>query len=258
MRPSNPFRSSLVAAFLATAATAPLLAETPDQMLDRIDALRSAIKSVEFESTAVSGAGPLESTTKVHGWFEFNGGRKMRRIEQTMTMPNPETGAPVSTKLLSVSDGRVQWMEQRAEGRPPLVRKASAQADPTDPAEIRRQMRKRSAEVLPPTTVGGEPASVLRLTVPPKPGFSAQATTIFYSDKTGYVLRIDTRRGDEKVESMNFKYIAFDADIDDAKFAYEPPPDAEVRDVSGGADASRKQQDVMDAMKMEKKGKTGS
>jgi outer membrane lipoprotein-sorting protein len=218
-------------AFLVLGLVSTAMAETPEELIGRLEQKEAELKTWEFKAT-MSMTSPyvsMEQTmTQIGERVDATHAKTRMESSGTMTM----TGAPEPMKSSStlVSDGEFVWAEMNGMGQL-QVTKQKADNSESPVAALKAQLATNAAVVKDAEEVNGEMCAVLQMTQ--GEGEQATVTTQWFSEKTGMLLKLESTGGamSQKMTMIVTEYKVNEG-VDSSKFSYTPPAGVEVMDMT--------------------------
>ena len=227
------FRRSLRFALSCTAALAFLagaaLAESPEELLNRVGAKAKSLKSYEYTMTSTTKSSAMQMESKGTNCCVREGDTVMMRMEMTNTM-TIQGMPPQETASVTVSDGKTMWTEMRQGGQTMVMKKAVAK--PTDDTAAMKDMLKTgTAKILPSEEISGKKCAVLEITAKPEQeGAPSAVSTYWFAEDCGTMMKMEVKSGDTTT-TMLVTELKVDPAIDKSKFSYTPPEGAVVSEM---------------------------
>lgn len=230
LRGTPALRSSALIALsiLLVASHSLAAAETPEEFLDKYEAKTRKLKSYEIVLKTESGSSYSTSTSTVTTATKRTPeGVKFATVTELTTTTQFVPGEQQSS-LKMISDGKILWTEAVAGGQT-TVTKAKAPPEATGYETVRENLKKGArASILPPQTIDGKECGVLQLVV--GDGDGAFTYTYWVSEKTGLLVKLDGKSKSYGTMSSTVTSLKVDEPVDDSRFVYTPPANAQVFD----------------------------
>lgn len=221
--------SRALLAFLAgLIASGAVPAETPEQLLDRLEARASSLATVHVRTIAVQRSPfPAWDEKRTEFWQERVKDTCRNRIEIEQAAVSNNGKRTVNLRRLEVDQGDQRWIEIKMTGpeRTRILKDSPACANPFY-AEIREYFAEEKATIMPSEKIDGTTCAVLQF----QRGALPVMTTYWIAEQTGTVLRKTVTRPYAN-EEMHLVEFDTTGPIDESLFRYTPPDGAHVNEV---------------------------
>jgi len=230
----NKFASSILRvapAFLALGLVSTAWAETPEELIARLEAKEAEVKNWEFKATMTMKSPYMSmDQTMTQVGERIDEKRTKSRIESNGTMTMMGQPEPQKSSTTMVSDGEYTWAEMNAMGQQ-QVTKQKADASDSPVAALKAMVASTPSVVKESEDVNGEKCAVLQMTQ--GEGDQATVTTQWFSEKTGMMLKMEQTGGPMggNVTMIVTEYKVNEG-VDSSKFSYTPPAGVEVMDMT--------------------------
>lgn len=208
----------------------PLSAETPGELLDRLEKKSAALKSWEMTTEMTMKSEYIEMSSK-STMIAKRIDEKSIKMFMDSTSNSKMQGMPGEQKISGkmVSDGTVMWSESDAMGQK-TVMKTKAQGDMTGNDALKDLLKGNNAVVKGKETINGQECSVIELSS--DAGGETTTTTMWLSEKTGMMVKSETKGKSAGTTTLLVTDFKENPSIDDSKFNYTPPAGVEVVDMT--------------------------
>ncbi len=206
--------------------------ETAQELMTRLEKKMKDLPSKSMittsEMTMKSPYMSMEQKTKT--WSCEKDGKMLSRTESDGTQTL--AGNKQSSKSLMVSDGKALWTETTADGMTQVFKADAPQTSAFDLTAMAAQFSSGEWTVKPSEQINGQECAVLQ----GKQGTGDEmvTTTMWFSEKTGVMLKMHTTgkmAGDTTVLVTD---IQVGVTIADDTFSYSPPAGVQVNDMTTG------------------------
>ena len=202
-------------------------AETPEELLTRIEQKLKQLKSWELTSTTTSKSEYMNQVCKTRIWVVVGAESYRMRSETESSLSMSGMPGSQQSRGLAVTDGQQTWLESESDGQVTVV-KSKLQ---TSPAHLSRELLgEGEVTVKAAAIVNGEQCAVLEVAN----ASVGMTTTHYYSEQSGLLLKM-VMSGDEVGETiMLVTDVKLNAPIGEDRLEYSPPAGAQVLDQAGG------------------------
>lgn len=207
-------------------------AETAKELMARLEKKMKDLPSKSMvttsEMTMKSPYMAMEQKSK--SWSCEKDGKMLSRTETDGTQTL--AGNKQTSKSLMVSDGKAMWTQTTTDGMTQVFKADAPQISAFDYKAMDAQFSSGEWTVKPSEKINGETCAVLE----GKQGSGDQAvtTTMWFSEKTGVMLKMHTTGKMAGETTVLVTEVRLGETIPDDKFTYSPPAGVEVNDMSTG------------------------
>ncbi|MCG3138864.1 MAG: hypothetical protein HJJLKODD_02733 [Phycisphaerae bacterium] len=230
-------RLSLVLAIAAFSGQAAWAAETPEELLNRMEAKFKDFKTISLTSrmSLQSPFAQIEAVTQSKMWRDGETVRTRSERDINRTDPN---GQARQISSLVVNDGQFQWTEDKEGEQVNVTKRPAPPQQPLDYSQLREKLKTGQVTLKDPEEIKGEPCAVLELVVTaPQP----ETVKYWFSEKNGMMVKFVSQGAMSSTTTLEVEGIKFDEALDAALFTYTPPAGVDVKDLTAPTSAPASQ-----------------
>jgi len=213
--------------FMGAALGAVARAEDPKEKLAELKKKREKVATLYIKATSVSRSGSGTRESNIETWEKNSDGKQKFRREVTAKVepgtPKEQAAAP----SLMIRDGETAWREMDVPGKKMVFRAKAQKLNEYN--EIESLLEKKGiAKIRDSEKILDQPCVLLEIREKANP--EDLVGSYWISEKYGIVLKSVVESAGATITEMKVGEFKVDEDISESKFAYKPPPDAQVFD----------------------------
>ncbi len=151
-------------------------------------------------------------------------GRRLIRLDTEMSVRTGKQPWRKTGRILAVSDGKHQWDVSETHGETLVIESKARPVLVHD--QLLKMVEKDRVRYVGREAILIRPCLVFEARN--ATGAEASVTRYWIDERTGLVLKTETRKAGRLVAEKNTEDLTLDASLDDDLFTYRPPPDARV------------------------------
>lgn len=212
----------------AVALGAPAMAETPEELLTALNEKAKANTTTSMTTTTTVKNAYMESTVISTTVSKREADGSVKFHAESTSSTKIQGMEPQETKSVSVSDGKVLWSENEMAGTKQVTKMAVPAGAAGDLTAYMDMIKKEKATVLPDEAINGVNCAVLQIEAA-----DGSSTTKLWLDEATGVMRKMVVSGAAMGETVTIvDNVKTGIPVDDSKFTYTPPADAQVTDLT--------------------------